>query len=138
MLTSNKKNVIIAIIEKGDDGGYSIYAKDIPGSYGYGLTEKEAKKEFVEIVKEQLEYMNEKVDEFRNYDIQNIEYRYDFSGFFKSFPYFNATELAKFLGINSSLLRKYKSGIAYPSEKQKEKIQGYFDDMIEKLHSVKF
>lgn len=132
------KKRVQAIIEKGDDGGYSIIAKDISGVYGYGLTEEEAKADFEEVLFEQLEYIQEKTGKKPEYDTGNVEYRYDFSGFFKAFPYFNVTELAKELGVNSSLFRRYKSGSAQASEKQKEKIQAYFDEMVKKLQAVKF
>ncbi len=132
------KKKVVSIIEKGEDGGYSIYAKDLPGTYGYGLTEEEAKSDFEEVLKEQLEYMQEKTGCESEYDANSVEYRYDFSGFFKAFPYFNVSELAKELGVNSSLFRRYKSGSAQASEKQKEKIQAYFDEMVKKLQAVKF
>ena len=36
---------ITAIIERGDDGGFSIYAEDIKGLVGTGMTEDEARLE---------------------------------------------------------------------------------------------
>lgn len=41
---------ITATIEKASDGGYGIYT-DIPGLIGSGLTEEEAKADFVEYSK---------------------------------------------------------------------------------------
>ena len=46
---------IQAIIEKADDGGISIYSEDVNGAYGFGLTEQEAKDDFVSILEEQAE-----------------------------------------------------------------------------------
>ena len=34
---------ITAIIERGDDGGFSIYTEDVKGLIGSGITENEAK-----------------------------------------------------------------------------------------------
>ena len=49
---------ITAIIEKGNDGGYSIYAEnqEIP-VFGNGLTEEEARQEFESCLHEQAAYM---------------------------------------------------------------------------------
>lgn len=123
---------VIAVIEKGSDGGYSIYTQDLSGVYGYGLNEEEAKSDFEEVLSAQLEYMG-KAEE-----AHDIEYRYDFSGFFKSFPFFNVSELARELGVNASLFRRYKSGSALASERQKEKIQKSFERIVHKLQEVKF
>jgi hypothetical protein len=132
---------IIAIIEKSSEGGYGIYAKDknVPLT-GFGLAEAEAKEDFESLIEEQAEYYKEKTGVYPDWystDIK-IEYRYDMSAFFMSFPFINATELAKSIGINPSLMRKYKSGIASASDKQKNMIQQKFDDIVNKLGVVKF
>ena len=132
------KKKVLAIIEKGEDGGYSIYAKDLNGVYGFGLNEKEAKEDFAEVLSEQIEFMQQRTGNKSEFSAKDIEYKYDFTGFFKSFPYFNISELAKELGVNSSLLRRYKTGSAQASEKQKERIQECFDEMVNKLQAVKF
>lgn len=51
---------IKAIIEKADDGGISIYSEDVDGAYGFGLTEQEAKNDFLSVLEEQAEYYNER------------------------------------------------------------------------------
>lgn len=55
-----------------------------------------------------------------------------------SFPFINASEFAKSLGINPSLMRKYKSGLAKASTKQKDLIQEKFSGLVERLELVKF
>ena len=47
---------IKAIIEKANDGGISIYSEDVNGAYGFGLTEQEAKDDFLSVLEEQAEY----------------------------------------------------------------------------------
>lgn len=47
-------------------------------------------------------------------------------------------DLCKCLGINPSLMRKYKSGLAKASNKQKDMIQEKFSGLVEKLELVKF
>ena len=50
---------IKAIIEKANDGGISIYSEDVNGAYGFGLTEQEAKDDFLSVLEEQADYYKE-------------------------------------------------------------------------------
>ena len=132
---------LVGVIEKASDGGYGIYAlEDVIPVTGYGLTEDEAKKDFVEQIKEQADYYKNKkgVDPEWYTENQEVEFTYDMSAFCMSFPFINASELAKSLGINPSLMRKYKSGLAKASKKQKDLIQEKFNGLMERLELVKF
>lgn len=131
---------IKAIIEKADDGGISIYSEDVNGTYGFGLTEQEAKEDFLTILKEQVEYYKEKHGEFPSWykSGYSIDYVYDLSGFFEAFPFINASKFAKEIGINDSVMRKYKGKIVTASEKQKAIIQSKYNEIIERMASVKF
>ena len=42
------------------------------------------------------------------------------------------------VGINPSLMRKYKIGLATASEKQKQIIQSHLNELTEKLQHVQF
>ena len=59
--------------------------------------------------------------------IKKLKRRYDGSFF-----------LSKSLGINPSLMRKYKSGLAKASTRQKDLIQEKFSGLVERLELVKF
>ncbi len=129
-----------AIIEKAQDGGISIYAEGINGAYGYGLTESEAKEDFVSVLEEQAEYYNERHGSlpawYRNgYE---VEYTYDISGFFEAFPFINASRFAEVLGINASLMRKYKGRITVPTEKQLTIIRERYADVVSRMSEVCF
>ena len=50
---------IHAIIERSDSGGISIYSDDVNGAYGFGLTEKEARADFLSVLDEQAEFYKE-------------------------------------------------------------------------------
>ncbi|MBC5603771.1 MULTISPECIES: type II toxin-antitoxin system HicB family antitoxin [Bacteroides] len=130
---------ITATIEKASDGGYGIYT-DIPGLIGSGLTEEEAKADFCGVLKEQAAYYYERTNTYPDWykEGYEIEYRYDLSGFFLSFPFINASEFASYVGINPSLMRKYKSGLVKASAKQKDQIQAKYSEMIRNLERVKF
>ena len=133
--------MLVGVIEKASDGGYGIYAlEDVIPVTGYGLTEDEAKKDLVEQIKEQADYYKNKKGVYPEWYTENqeVEFRYDMSAFFMSFPFINASEFAKSLGINPSLMRKYKSGLAKASNKQKDLIQEKFNGLMERLELVKF
>lgn len=131
---------VTAIIEKATDGGYSVYTKDVKGTVGYGLSEAEAKEDFADVLEEQFEFFKERTGSVSDWikEGYTIEYRYDFSGFFHAFPFINATEFARSIGINPSLMRKYKNGLAFASEKQKSAIQNKFNEIVVNMASVQF
>jgi len=134
---------VTAIIEKASDGGYGIYCPDLEGIslYGYGVTEEEAKDDLnynLEMFVEHYQEKNLPVPEVLNKGNIKFDFKYDFSGFFKSYPVFNVTELAKEVNINSSLLRKYKNGLVYASAEQKKKIEAGIHSLGKKLTTVRF
>ena len=129
-----------AIIEKGESDGYCIYTANGEPLFANGMTEKEAKDDFFSLVPEQAEYIKEKTGSYPEWYSKDmeIEFRYDMTAFFDAFPFINATELAKTIGINPSLMRRYKSGISKAGEKQKNLIQTEFDKIISRMASVRF
>lgn len=134
---------VTAIIEKASDGGYGIYCPELEGIslYGYGVTESEAKEDLnfnLEMFVEHYEEKNQPVPEVLNKGKIEFDFKYDFSGFFKSYPVFNVSELAKEVDINPSLLRKYKNGLALASAEQKKKIEAGIHSLGKKLTTVRF
>lgn len=77
---------------------------------------------------------------WKKLDITQLEftYYYDLTQFFEYFDVFKISTFAKLSGINPSLLRKYASGITYPSEKQLNKIQIALDTLVTDLSKIKF
>lgn len=132
------QNKIVGIIEKSDKHNYAIRSKGIKGAYGYGSTEEEAKSDFENVLKEQAEFYYTKKGERPNWENNDIEYRYDFSAFFELFPFINITKFAEEVGINPSLMRKYKNKISFASDKQKKIIQDKFKEISEKFSQVQF
>ena len=130
-----------AIIEKGKDGFYSVYTPEIAGLYGTGETENEAKESLNDAIEMALEHVGE-TGEWGDYstlkDNYTIEYVYDLSGFFKAYDFFDVTALAKKIGINASLMRRYKTGMKKASFSQKAKISNGIYEIAEKLSAVKF
>ena len=131
---------IIAIIEKSEDGGYGIYAPDFKGLFGYGETEEEAKESLCDAIESQIEYYEENgkdVPEALQGNTE-FEYHYDISAFFKAFPFINTSAFARAIGINPSLMRKYKERIAFAGDKQKAIIQEGLNAIVKKLSTVQF
>ena len=131
---------IKAIIEKANDGGISIYSEDVNGAYGFGLTEQEAKDDFLSVLEEQAEYYKEKHGEFPVWYKSGYSdsYIYDLSGFFEAFPFINASKFAKEIGLNESVMRKYKGKIVTASEKQKAIIQEGYNNILKRMEAVRF
>ena len=114
---------IVAIIEKGKDGFYSIRSEQKIGRYffgGYGDNVKDAKEDFLSSVKESME--GAAAEGVETPGQADVTFKYDIPSFFNCFDYLNVSKFAEYAGINESRMRAYKSGIAYPGEKTTRKI----------------
>ncbi len=134
---------IQAVIEKASGGGYGIYCPDLEGIslFGYGETEEEAKEDLKENLAEFAEFYAENNKELflvLNKGNVRFEYKYDFSGFFQAYPVFNVSELARYLHINPSLMRRYKQGLAYASYERKKEIEDGIHKLAGELSAIRF
>jgi len=116
---------ILAIMEKGPDGLYSVYSDDHFGnSYfgGFGDSVSKAKADFVVSIREAISEQTQ-----AGYSVPKIEdvvvtYKYDLPSFFNCFDFINVSKFAEFAGVNESKMRAYKSGVSYPGEKTTARI----------------
>jgi predicted RNase H-like HicB family nuclease len=134
-------NTIKAIIEKGKDGFYSVYIPEIPGLYGTGETEDEAKVNLNEATIMAIAHVEETGNDTYYAPLMKnhtIKYAYDLSGFFKKYDFFDVTAFSKRIGINASLMRSYKTGMKKASASQKLKILEGIHSVANELHGVKF
>lgn len=126
----------IALIEKGKDGSFGVYTPDIQATIiGEGRTVSEAKADFENSVQEVINsYSPEDLPE----ELQGIEfeYKYDIASLFDYFDWINVSKVASRIGMNASLLRQYRQGNTYISEKQAEKIERGIHSLGESLASV--
>lgn len=128
-----------ALIEKGKDGTYSIFTPDINSTIiGEGNTVAEAKADFENSVKEIIRFYKEGKKKLPT-ELKNVEfeYKFDVASLFNYYDWINTTKFAKTAGINSSLMRQYKAGIAYISEVQTHKIEATLHQLGRELTSVK-
>ena len=114
-----------ALIEMGKDGTFGIFTPDLKSTiWGEGDTVIEAKKDFLNSYKEILLCYEEENKKIPN-ELKSLEfvYRYDVASLFNYCNFLNVSKLAKTIGVNPSLLRQYKAGNTYISEKQAKKIE---------------
>lgn len=117
---------ILAIVEKGNDGLYSIYSEDeilSHGLGGYGSSVEEAKKDFFVSINEAKEMVVEEGKVLPK-GAENVEvtFKYDLQSFFNFFDWVNVSKFAKLAGVNASQMRQYKQGLSFASEKTTQKI----------------
>jgi len=118
---------ILAIIEKGNDGLFSIYTPETENTVlnGQGNTVQAAivdLNDALKLVLESYKQNNEPVPEELSGDIRFV-YKYDVASLFNYFDEINLSSFARKNGLNESLLRKYKNRLAFASEKQCKKIE---------------
>jgi len=128
----------IALIEKGNDGTFTIFTPKINSFIlGIGDTVKEAKADFENSVKEVKEAYMDNNDKLPDELIDiTFEYKYDIASFFNHFNWINVSKFAKKTGINGSLMRRYKTG-EYISEKQVLKIEKCLNELGREMSEIK-
>ena len=65
-----------------------------------------------------------------------VEFTYDLTALFAAFPFLNVSALAEWMGINPSLMRKYKAGLSTPRGKNRMAIQQGLIRLSERLKEV--
>ncbi|HET7115904.1 MAG TPA: type II toxin-antitoxin system HicB family antitoxin [Hanamia sp.] len=120
-----KKKYVTAVIEASKTG-FGIYSDELPGITGYGISIEAAKADLRTAIDEVLEaHKEDGTEPMKELNKGNIEfiYKYDIESLFKYFGMLDATNFARKIGLNPSLLRQYKTGITLAGPKQKEKIE---------------
>lgn len=133
---------VTAIIEKNENGFYSVYVEDeLPGIglNGQGYSVEEAKAEMIKALADYKTMCQEEgVDIPAELNNLKFVYQYDMQSFFNYFNWINISKLATKVGVNGSLLRQYKQGLAFASEKQCKKIQEGLRELGQELNAVRF
>ncbi len=112
-------------IEKQSDGTYIAYntSGEKVQIIGTGNTVKEAREDFFNSIDEVLQTYKVIGDEIPEFLNKEPEFRFDISSLFEYYSMLNVSALGRYLGINDSLMRQYRSGKARLSDKQLEKIE---------------
>jgi len=128
-------------IERGNDGGYSVYVdlKDKTlnyGIHGTGKTAKEAVNDFISSYEAMKEFHNKKNKEFTE---ANFEFVYDIASLLSY--YSNVLSLAglhRLTGINQAQLSQYVIGYRKPGPKTVKKIETSLHTFAKELSQVQF
>lgn len=129
----------IRVIIEGGDGLYSAYATNLQSVSlnGQGDSVDEAKNDMMIALDEVKEFFTQENMPQELMEELDFEYRYDMQSLFNSFKMINVSEFARANGFNESLLRQYKNGLAFASEKQTKKIQKALHQLGQSLIEVK-
>ena len=114
----------LVIISK-NKAGYTAYTDNLMTIlHGSGASVQEAKEEMLAGYKDLLDYYAESGESLPE-ELKDLtfEYKYDISAMFNVFDFLNASKFATWVGISQSLMRHYKSGDYYISQKQAKKIE---------------
>ena len=117
------KKKIIAHIECGTDGWYSVYQnEDLPfGFFGEGKSVKEAKEDFLAVFEAMRQDHLERTGE--NVEVE-FEFVYDASAFLQYYKgLLTLAGLSRMTGINKGQLSQYVTGRRHPSPKTQERIK---------------
>lgn len=128
-----------AVIELWDDGTYSIFVQNLRehNLNAQGKSVKEAKTNLFSAVEDYVSMYKELNKPIpKEIDNPTFEYKYDVASFFDYFDWINVSKFAKKAGINPSLMRQYKKGIIFASDKQGAKIQDAINKLGKELASV--
>lgn len=127
------------ILEKSSTG-YSAYSEDLPGLVTVGDDIDEVKENFNEVLELQVEYLKEEGKNKEAEELQNafITYYLDLKTFFEYYSLFNKSELANYIGINPSLLRRLSSGKEELSEKKALQIKEGLNKLASELKHFDF
>ncbi len=130
--TQAGKEKATLILEK-EGKEYWVSVQDLPGCYSNGESIEEAVNNVRDAIKEHISSKPEDIIIPEIFYNNNLEFqiKYDLQTLFERFKVLNISALAEYAGINPSLLRQYKNGLAFASEKQKAKIV----DAIHKIGS---
>ena len=108
---------------------------DVDGEiiYGVGSTAREAIAD--------MQVMVQEINQSRAIDGKeplelSFDYRFDMTALFSFYSYLNITEVARRMGVNPGLMRRYASGESTPSSKRMHDIEGCLKGLADELANV--
>lgn len=115
----------IVSIEKDTDGSYIAYNVDDSDFtlLGRGASVSEARADFNNSIQEIQSSFQDRGIAVPEELTAVPEFKFDLSSLFEYYSMINVSAFARYLGINPALMRQYKKGDVYVSEKQLKKIE---------------
>ena len=118
-----------------DFSTYMIDDMDVKyGIHGYGSTVREAMEDTYASYREMKELAAENGDTLPDME---FEFVFDVASLFDYHPYLNISAVAKKMGVNASLMRKYASGVCKPSKERLQQIADCLKNISSELMTVK-
>lgn len=128
-----------AIIERSNDGRYSIYmdAPEMPYLVtAEGGSLEDAKRDFMECYEDMKLYHREKGEPFEEVD---FSFSYDMASFLQHYAYaFTLAGLSRITGVNQGQLSHYINGTSRPTARTIDKIEAGINDFAKSLSGVHF
>jgi hypothetical protein len=132
-------NKATAVIERGNDGMYSIYIEEASYPYGIigtGASTNEAMKDFMDGYHDMKEYVE---STGKTFEETEFTFKYDVPSFLQEYAYaFTLAGLERITGINQKQLGHYISGYRKPSEKTIRRIESGIRSFCDKLSAIQF
>ncbi|MCQ2347915.1 MAG: type II toxin-antitoxin system HicB family antitoxin [Paludibacteraceae bacterium] len=122
------------LIELGKDGSFGLHTPDLENIIiGNGATLVEAKADFDSCLNDMkasyIEDGEQLPEELKNLE---FEYKYDTASALEEFSFINLAAFSKIVGINDTLMRRYKKG-EYISRAQAQRIQDGINQLGRKM-----
>lgn len=121
-------------IEKCSDGSYLAYNTEEEAKtrlIGTGATVAEAKADFYNSIEEIREISDD------DSELTEPVFHFDISSLFEYYNVINMAGFAKYAGINATLLRQYKKGDTYISDKRLREIEDAIHRLGAELSALK-
>ena len=120
----NKEKFIVSI-EKDSDGSYIAYniGNTKISLLGRGDTVAEAKADFENSMNEAISVLKDEGIPVPKEFLSSPVFKFDLSSLFEYYSMINVSAFARYVGINEALMRQYRKGNTYVSEKQLHKIE---------------
>ena len=130
---------VIAIVERGADGRYSVYIEDKSYPYGIigtGATVQEAEKDFRKGYEDMKSFVQDSGEQFQEAE---FTFKYYIPSFLQEFAFaFSLAGLERITGINQKQLGHYISGFRHPTAKTVRKIESAIHSFSKQLAAVRF
>ena len=128
----------IVSIEKDTDGSYIAYNVDDSDFtlLGRGDSVAEARADFNNSIQEIQSSFQDRGIAVPEELTAVPEFKFDLSSLFEYYSMINVSAFARYLGINPALMRQYKKGDVYVSEKQLKKIEEGIHTLGKELASL--
>ena len=131
---------LTAIIERGEDGKYSIFIEDKSFPYGIigtGASVKEAMADFEAGLQEMKEYVACSGEQA--FPDISFTFKYDVPSFLQEYAHaFSLAGLERITGVNQKQLGHYISGYRKPSARTVKRIQDGIHTFCNQLSAVQF